>query len=71
VFYPVYALKNDDLIINYPHSHHFNNIPLRLTQSNKDVRNFAASENMNAQNNIAQALPQIHERKLAQIAPSP
>lgn len=69
-FYPVYALKNDDLIINYPHSHHFNNIPLRLTQSNKDVRNFAASENINKHNNISQSLPQMHERKLAYIKES-
>lgn len=68
VFYPVYATKNNDLLINYPHSHHFNNIPLRLCQSNKDVRNFAASENINSQNNISQALPQIHEKKLAQIS---
>ena len=70
VFYPVYALKNDDLILNYPHSHHFNNIPLRLCQSNKDVRNLAASENINAHNNISQALAQNHERKLAVIKES-
>ena len=65
VWYPVYAKNSDNLTINYPHSHHFNNIPLRLTQSNKDVRNMAASEKINTHNNISQALPQIHERKLA------
>ena len=69
--YPVYGLAADNLIINYPHSHHHNGIPMRLTQSNKDVRNFAASENINAHNNISQALPQNHERKAARIAPSP
>lgn len=62
-WYPTYALARDNVILNYPHSHHHNGIPMRLTQSNKDVRNFAANENINAHNNISQALPQIHERK--------
>lgn len=66
VFYPVYALPSHDLIQNYPHSHHHNGIPMRLTKSNKGVRNFAADENINTHNNIAQSLPQNHERKTAQ-----
>lgn len=66
VFYPVYALPNHDLIQNYPHSHHHNGIPMRLTKSNKDVRNFAGNEKINAHNNISQSLPQNHERKKAQ-----
>tara|TARA_R110002074_G_scaffold32309_4_gene90263 strand:- start:31078 stop:32781 length:1704 start_codon:yes stop_codon:yes gene_type:complete len=65
VFYPVYASAKDNLIVNYPHSHHYNSIPIRLTQSNKDVRNIAAAEGINDHTNITQALPQIHERKLA------
>lgn len=65
VFYPVYASSKDNLIVNYPHSHHFNSIPIRLTESNKDVRNIAADEGINDHTNITQALPQIHERKVA------
>lgn len=65
VKYPVTALPTDDLLVSYPHSHHFNNLPLRLTRSNSDVRKFAQAENVNTHNNIAQALSQKHERKLA------
>lgn len=68
VWYPVYALADDDLIMNYPHSHHFNNLPLRLTKSNKDTRKFAQNEKINAHDNISQALPQMHERKVAKEA---
>lgn len=63
-WYPVYALPDDDLIINYPHSHHFNNVPLRLAKGNDDVRNIAASERINVHNTVAQSLAQNHERKL-------
>jgi hypothetical protein len=64
-YYPVYAIKNDDVIVNYPHSHHHNGIPMRLTQSNSDVRKLADSEGINDHSKISQALPQIHERKAA------
>lgn len=62
-WYPVYANATDNVIINYPHSHHHNGIPMRLTKSNKDVRNLAASEKINEHNNISQSLAQNHERK--------
>jgi hypothetical protein len=65
VFYPVYAVATDDLIINYPHSHHHNGIPMRLMRANSDVREIAAKEKINTHNNIAQSLPQLHERKMA------
>lgn len=65
VWYPVYALPNDNLMYAYPHSHHFNNLPLRLTRSNEDLREIAQDENINNHLNINQALPQIHERKSA------
>lgn len=68
VWYPVYALANPNLIQNYPHSHHFNNLPLRLTESNSDVRKMAQSENINTHDNISQSLPQMHERKVAKKA---
>lgn len=64
-FYPVYAKASDDLIVNYPHSHHFNNLPLRLCKKNKDVRNFAMDEGVNSHERRCQALPQVHERKTA------
>lgn len=64
-FYPVYARAADNLIVNYPHSHHHNGIPMRLTKANKDVRKFAGNELINAHNNISQSLPQNHERKVA------
>jgi hypothetical protein len=67
-WYPVYALARDDLMISYPHSHHHNGIPMRLTESNSDVRKFAMSEYINDHTTISQSLPQIHERKTAQVA---
>lgn len=68
VWYPVYAKATHNLILNYPHSHHFNNIPLRLTKSNIDVRKFAQAEKINNHQNISQALAQNHERKTAKQA---
>ena len=68
VWYPVYAKASHDLIATYPHSHHFNNLPLRLTRSNFDVRRFAENENINDHENISQSLPQVHERKYAHVA---
>lgn len=65
-YYPVFAMPTPDLIVTYPHSHHHNGIPMRLTKSNLGVRNFAAAEKINAHNNVAQSLPQNHERKIAQ-----
>ena len=70
-FYPVYALKNDNLILNYPHSHHHNGIPMRLTESNKDVRVFAQDENIDAHNKLSPALPQNHERKEKHVSSRP
>ena len=69
-YYPVYAKATDDLIVDYPHSHHFNNLPLRLCKRNKDVRNFAIFEGINSHERRTQALPQVHERKKANTAPS-
>lgn len=67
-WYPVYALAHDDLMISYPHSHHHNGIAMRLTESNSDVRKFAMGEHINDHTSISQSLPQIHERKIAQVA---
>lgn len=59
----VYALPADNLITNYAHSHHFKNIPLRLCESNSDVRKFAQDEDINSHGTISPSLPQRHERK--------
>jgi hypothetical protein len=64
----VYALANDNLIVNYPHSHHFPNLPLRLTSSNSDVRKFASNERINTHGAISTALAQKHERRTAETA---
>jgi len=66
-FYPVYALAKKDIIINYPHSHHFNNIPLRLVDSNGRVRVKAQLENINKHNTISQSLPQRHEKRNVEV----
>jgi len=63
LFYPVYALAKDDLMISYPHSHHHNGIPMRLAKSNGTVRALAEEENINDHTVQTQALPQVHERK--------
>jgi hypothetical protein len=63
-FYPVYAKATDDLIVTYPHSHHFNNIPLKLMESNEDVRKDAHNNKINAHNTVAQSYAQLHEKKI-------
>jgi hypothetical protein len=65
-YYPVYALPLDDLIVNYPHSHHFNNIPLRLMTSNTDLRDIATGEGINRTGYSTQALEVRNERKRPQ-----
>jgi len=65
-WYPVYAYgegeKSEDLIFNYPHSHHFKNIPLRTMASNEDVRIRAQCEGINFPTSVT-AMSQHHERK--------
>tara|TARA_R110002020_G_scaffold156082_1_gene337597 strand:+ start:835 stop:2733 length:1899 start_codon:yes stop_codon:yes gene_type:complete len=62
-YYPVYALPTPDLIYTYPHSHHFKNLPLRLMNSNEDVRRKAQCENINKNGFITPALQPSHTRK--------
>ena len=59
----VYASEADNLILNYPHSHHFKNLPLKMMASNKDVRRQAQCDNINRFDTIAEAVAQNHERK--------
>lgn len=69
VWKTVYALPTDNLIMNYPHSHHHNGIPMRLTTANNGVRQLARNESMNTHNTVSQALAQNHARQDAEIVP--
>jgi len=64
----VYALADDDLIANYPHSHHFPNLPLRLCESNDDVRKFSFNENINVHGSTSPSLAQSHAKRTAETA---
>jgi hypothetical protein len=59
----VYADPAENLIVNYPHSHHFKNIPLKVMDSNEDVRRQAQCDGINKCGIIARASPQQHQRK--------
>jgi len=41
----VYAVATPNTVNNYPHSHHFRNIPLTLTDTNSQVREIAKANN--------------------------
>lgn len=61
--YPVYAVPSDDLIKNYPHSHHFKNISMTLKSSNAGVRADAMKNDINKHGVSSQASGQIDCRK--------
>lgn len=61
----VYGVDSKDSILIYKHTHHFNNIPLRLTSTNEDVRITAQGEGINNPIVAVSSQKQIHERKLA------
>ena len=63
VWVDVYADPTENLIVNYPHSHHFKNLPLRLVASNKDVRKFAQEEHINVNGMGSYSQEQKHEKK--------
>ena len=58
-----FALPTDDLIVNYPHSHHFANLPLRLMDSNVSVRKKAQIEGINVNGGMSPSLPFVNARK--------
>ena len=62
-WYTVYALPTDDLIKNYDHAHNFKNVPLRLTQSNADMREIAQKEGINVPGYSTSAHSQSHEMR--------
>ena len=59
----VYALPADNLIKNYDHAHNFKNVPLRLTQSNADMREIAQKEGINVPGYSTSAHSQSHEMR--------
>ena len=61
-WHTVYALPTDNLIKNYDHAHNFKNVPLRLTQSNADMREIAQKEGINVPGYSTSAHSQSHER---------
>ena len=65
-YYPVYADPTDDLILNYPHSHNFNNIPLRLMKDHEGLRNVAIGEGINRNAYSTQAREVVNEKKTPQ-----
>lgn len=60
---PVYGVATPDSLKVYDHSHHFHNIPLRLTRSNKNMRNLATKEGVNSVDYPVMAQEQRHEFK--------
>lgn len=59
----VYGVSTPDSIQMYSHTHHFNNIPLRLTASNQDVRRAAQEDGINNAGLPIPSLKQQHARK--------
>lgn len=63
-FFPVFALADRDIITMYPHSHHHAGPAMKLIEANAGVRGAAVLAGINSNNSVAQALPQVNERKL-------
>ena len=59
----VLGLSTPDSILCYPHSHHFKNLPLRLTDSNASVRTIAQGEGINVDGFQTPAQGAAHELK--------
>ncbi len=65
-FFPVYADPTDNLILNYPHSHNFNNLPLRLMKDHKGLRDVAIGEGINRNGYSTQSREVVNEKKVPQ-----
>jgi len=63
--------SNDEKIEAPPHSHHFKNLPLRLTDGNQSVRTIAQGEGININGYQAAAKEIHHEKKEAVNTPDP
>ena len=69
--WPVLGVPTPDSIRCYSHSHHFKNLPLRLTDSSKSVRTIAIGENINTDGFQTGAQNVKHERKKPTNKPTP
>ena len=56
--------SNDNLVVAYPHTHPFKNLPLKLTRSKDDVRSVGKGAN---EDFPAAAIPVVHENKTPEI----
>tara|TARA_R110002012_G_scaffold162196_1_gene324473 strand:- start:1534 stop:3300 length:1767 start_codon:yes stop_codon:yes gene_type:complete len=63
--------SNEGFIEAPPHSHHFKNLPLRLTDGNQSVRTIAQGEGININGYQAAAQAVHHEKKEAVNTPDP
>lgn len=66
-----YGSNQHDTVRLYPHEHHFHNLPLRLTESNKALRNYASREGINYSTYAVQARKMDHRRKTKWKDPGP
>ena len=62
--------SDDDLIEIEPHSHHFLNLPLRLTETGSNVKEMANGEYINEDGFTVPALPINHELKQPTATPN-
>lgn len=67
----VFGSNQHDTVRLYPHEHHFHNLPLRLTESNKALRNYAQREGINTSTYSTTALRMDHRRKTPWRDPGP
>ena len=59
----VFGVPTPNSIQTYPHSHHFKNLPLRLTESNNDVKQIAQAEGINVNGYQGSSQCVAHEYK--------
>ena len=65
------ADSNEGFVECAPHSHHFKNVPLRLTDSNESVRTIASGEGINVNGYQSHAQEVRHEKKEPVNTPAP
>lgn len=59
----VFGVPTPNSIKTYPHSHHFKNLPLRLTETNNDVKQIAQAEGINVNGYQGSAECVVHSYK--------
>ena len=65
--YTVFGIPTPNSIKTYPHSHHFKNLPLRLTETNDDVKQIAQAEgiNVNGYQGSSQCVEHVYKQPVA------